>query len=170
MTSGIGGGLGARILRIVEILEYHHHNSEIWFGSDGGATEDSLLPYTLVSSDGASDFGAALELLAPGDTPFVAGNTRFDPHRILPVSIDTGSLYLIRLIWDDVSVVAGEAARQYTTFPVFPTGVGANIDGTIAEVLARRAFSGTDYLWAKCKNATPSAEVDIIIGIHEYLK
>lgn len=162
--SGIGGGLGARILRIVKEIERHFHNNEIWFGSDGA--ENSLTPYTLVSSDGA--FGPALELLAPGDTPFVAGNTHFDPHRILPMAIGDASLYLVRLIWDAVSVIAGESARQYTTFPVFPTGVGANIDGTITDVMARRALSGTDYLWAKCKNATNLSEIDIIIGIHEY--
>ena len=164
--SGIGGGLGQRILRVVQEIERHLHNTEIWFGD--GAVEDSLTPYTLVSSDGA--FGPAVELLAPGDTPFVAGNTRFDPHRILPERIDTGSLYLVRLIWDAVSVIAGESARRYTTFPVFPTGIGANIDGSVVDALARRAYSGTDYLWAKCKNATDVAEVDIIIGIHEYIE
>lgn len=163
---GIGGGLDQRILRVAESTEQHHHNNEIWFGS--GATEDSLTPYTLVSSDGA--FGDPVELLAPGDTPFVAGNTRFDAHRVLPVAIDTGTLYLIRLIWDAVSVVAGESARQYTTVPVFPTGIGANIDGSVVDLLARRAYSGVDYLWAKCKNASNLAEVDIIVGIHEYIE
>ena len=165
MPSGIGGSLDARILRIVEETERHHHNNEIWFG--GSATEDSLSPYTLIS--GNNLFGTAVELLAPSDTPFVTGKTRFDPHRVMPIRIDTATLYLIRLIWDDVSAVAGESARQYTTFPVFPTGVGANIDGSITDVLARRAYSGTDYLWAKCKNVTNLAEVDIIIGLHEYL-
>ena len=161
---GLGGDLGQRILDQVEILGRHHHGHEIWFGN--GAVEDSLTPYTLVSSDGA--FGVAVELLAPGDTPFVAGNVRFDAHRVLPERISDGSLYLIRLIWDAVSVIAGEAARQYTTFPVFPTGIGANIDGSVADVLVTRAFSGVDYLWAKCKNVTNLAEVDIIVGIHEY--
>ena len=151
-------------LEEVKEIERHLHNSEIWFGD--GAVEDSLTPYTLVSGDGV--FGAAVELLAPGDTPFVAGNTRFDPHRVLPELIDTGTLYLIRLIWDEVSAAAGEAARQYTTFPVFPTGIGSNIDGSITEVISKRLYSGTDYLWAKCKNATNLAEVDILIGIHEY--
>ena len=168
MTSGIGGDLGARILRSVEEIEHHLHNNEIWFGSDGGVSEDNLTPYTLISGDGA--FGAAVELLAPGDTPFVTDMTRFDPHRMVPIRIDTATLYLIRFIWDDVSVNAGESARQYTTIPVFPTGVGANLDGTVAEMIARRAYSGTDYMWAKCKNASNLAEVDIIIGIHEYLE
>ncbi len=166
MPGGIGGSLDQKILKVVQKISRHLHNNEIWFGD--GAVEDSLTPYTLVSSDGG--FGPAIELLAPGDTPFVAGNTRFDPHRILPERIDTGSLYLVRLIWDEVSVIAGESARQYTTFPVFPTGIGANIDGTITEVMGKRAYSGTDYLWGKCKNATNVAEVDIIIGIHEYVE
>ena len=162
---GIGGDLGARILREVTEIEQHLHNNEVWFGS--GATRDSLTPYTLVS--GNNTFGAAVELLAPGDTPFVAGNTRFDPPRALPERINTGSLYLIRLITDPVSVAAGEAAGTYTTFPVFPTGIGANIDGSITEVLSKRAYSGVDYLWAKCKNATNLAEVDILMAVHEYL-
>lgn len=161
---GIGGSLDNRILAEVQEIEHHLHNNEIWFGS--GAVEDSLTPYTLISGDNL--FGAAVQLLAPGDTPFVAGNTRFDPHRVLPIRIDTASLYLVRLIWDEVSAVAGEAARQYTTFPVFPTGIGANIDGSITDVISRRAYSGTDYLWAKCKNVTNLAEMDIINGIHEY--
>lgn len=32
----------------------------------------------------------------------------------------------------------------------------------------RRAVSGTDNVWAKCKNVTNLAEVDILCGIHEY--
>ncbi len=163
---GIGGTLDKQILDEIEIVEHHHHNIEIWFGD--GAVEDSLTPYTLVSSDGA--FGPAVELLAPGDTPFVAGNTKFDTHRILPERIDTATLYLIRFIWDPVSVIAGEAARRCSTVPVFPTGIGANVDGTVSEILSRRINSGVDYLWAKCKNASNLAEVDILVGIHEYLK
>lgn len=166
MPSGIGGDLGQRILRSALEIEHHLHNNEIWFGS--GGVEDSLTPYTLIS--GNNLFGAAVQLLAPGDTPFVAGNTRFDPHRLLPMGIDTATLYLVRLIWDEVSAAAGEAARQYTTIPVFPTGIGANIAGTITEALGRRAYSGIDYVWAKCKNATNLAEIDLIVGIHEYLK
>lgn len=162
----MGGGLGQRILDQVEILERHHHGNEIWFGS--GGNEDSLTPYTLIS--GSNVFGTAVELLAPGDTPFVAGNTRFDPHRVLPERISEASLYLIRFIWDEVSVGDGESARQYTTIPIFPTGIGANIDGSITEVMCKRPISGTDYLWGKCKNVTNLAEVDIIIGIHEYIE
>jgi len=165
-----GNILGSRqeiltILKETTEIEKHLHNNEIWFGS--GATADSLTPYTIIS--GNNLFGTEVELLAPGDTPFVTGMTRFDPHRILPERIDTSSLYLVRLIWDAVSVAAGETARRYTTFPVFPTGVGSNVDGTVAEVIAKRMKSGVDYLWAKCKNVTNLAEIDILIGIHEYL-
>ena len=157
-------GNGSKMAQEVSEIEHHLHNNEIWFGS--GATEDSLTPYTLIS--GNNLFGAAVQLLSPGDTPFVAGNTRFDPHRMLPIAIDTASLYLVRLIWDEVSAAAGEAARQYTTFPIFPTGIGANINGSIVNVISKRPHSGADYLWGKCKNVTNLAELDIIVGIHEY--
>lgn len=160
------GNVLTNIYSEVKEIEHHLHNNEIWFGN--GAVEDSLTPYTLISGNGI--YGTAVELLAPGDTPFVAGQTRFDPHRVLPVSIDTGSLYLVRLIWDEVSAAAGVTARQYTTFTVLPTGVGSNIDGSITDVIAKRIYSGVDYLWAECKNASNLAEIDILIGIHEYLK
>lgn len=168
IASEDSGGLLATsgsVAKLIAEVERHFHNSEIWFGS--GGTEDSLTPYTLVS--GNNDFGDAVQLLAPGDTPFVSGNVMFDAHRVDPVSLDTASTYYIRLIWDSVSAAAGEAARQYTTFPVTPSGVGSNVSGTISDVLARRTTCGTDYLWAKCKNATNEAEIDILVGIHEYI-
>lgn len=155
----------ASVASVTDEIERHFHNNEIWIGN--GGVEDSLTPYTIVSGDGA--FGSAVQLLAPGDTPFVSGNTRFDPHRVDPLDIDTATTYYIRLIWDEVSASAGEAARQYTTFPVTPQGVGSNVSGNIADVLARRAVSGVDYLWAKCKNASNLAEIQFLFGIHEYL-
>ena len=163
-TNGLLGAHNSTAYRIEE-LEKHFHNNEVWFGA--GGIKDSLTPYTLVSDN--NDFGTAVELLAPAGTPFVAGNVMFDVHRAIPIAIDTASLYLVRIIWDAVSVIAGEAARRYTTFPVYPTGVGSNVDGVISDVMCRRARSGTDYLWAKCKNATNLAELDLIFGIHEYL-
>ena len=161
---GINEEFDLEILKKTTELENHHHNREIWIGNAG--VEDSLFGYHLVSGNG--DFGTAIPLLTPGDTPYISGNTRFDPHRIIPIEVSSSSVYYVRLIWDPVSVAAGEAARTYTTLPIFPTGVGANLDGMPIDVLAERLHCGVDRLWVKIKNATNLATMDIILGIHEY--
>lgn len=162
-TLGLLGVNNSLAYRIHE-LERHFHHDEIWFGAT--ATEDSLSPYTLVS--GNNDFGAAVQLLQPSDTPFVVGMVRFDFHKIEVVDVDTASPYYIRIIWGSGTVGDAETARQYTTFPVTPTGIGANVSGAPVPFGCRRAVSGTDNVWAKCKNVTNLAEVDILCGIHEY--
>ena len=161
-TDGLLGTVNSLSYRVHEI-EKHLHNREIWVGN--GATEDSLTPYTLVS--GNNDFGSEVLLLDVGDTPFQAGYVSYDPHMIEVVSVDTASTYLIRLIWGTGTVGAAETAKQYTTDPITPTGIGSNVSGAPIAIMSPRVAAGTK-LWAKCKNATNLAEVEILLGIHEY--
>ncbi len=160
---GPGGLLNIIEQEIFEV-ERHIHNREIWFGN--GAVEDSLTPYTIVS--GNNLFGAAVLLLDTGDTPVDTGMVKFDPHKIEVVSVDTNSEYLIRLIWGSGTAAAAETAKQYTTFPVVPSGIGANVSGDAIETKAKRILCGIDKVWMKCKNATNLAEILVQIGIHEY--
>lgn len=144
--------------------EKHLHNREVWFGA--GITEDSLTPYTVISGNGA--YGTEVLLLDTTDTPVISGKKYYDPHKIEIASVDTATPYLVRLIWGSGTVGDAETAKQYSTFPVTPSGVGSNVSGAPVPVIIRRLESGGAKLWAKTKNATNLAEIDIYLGIHEY--
>jgi len=148
----------------IEVIDRHFHNREIWFGN--GAVEDSLVPYTLVS--GNNDFGSEVLILNSTDTPVDAGMIKFDPHKIEVVEVDTDSEYYLRIIWGSGTVGEAETAKQYSTFPVTPSGVGSNISGDPIDTKVKRINCGIDKVWMKCKNVSNLAEIYVQLGLHEY--
>jgi hypothetical protein len=162
-TDGLEGVTNSLAYRVEE-LEKHIHNREKWFGN--GAVEDSLTPYTLIS--GNNDFGQEVLLLDTGDTPVDNGYDFFDLHKVEIINVDTASSYLIRIIWGNGTVGEAETAKQYTTLSVTPSGVGSNVAGAPVPILCPRIPVGSK-VWAKCKNATNLAEIEILHGLHEYI-
>jgi hypothetical protein len=144
----------------VVILEEHIHNKMKVFGS--GITRDSLTGYSLTAGT-SSGFGTETLLLDTGSTPVDVGETYFDLHRFAPVVISSATPYLIRLIYGTGTVAAG----QYTTFGIYPTGTGSNVAASAVELTFPRLAAGTK-VWAKIKNATNSATMTCLIGLHEY--
>lgn len=160
----IVGSLLATIEALTYSIARHVHGKEIWFGAN--ATVASLTPYRLTS--GSNDFGAAVQLLAAADLPIVSDCTRFDLHRINPVAVSEASTYLVRLIWGSGTVAEAEAAFQYTTVSITPSSVGVNTFWAPIDVLFPRLPCGQVNVWAKAKNVTLNATLDIIFGLHEY--
>lgn len=144
-------------------IEHHLHNVERWTGN--GGTEDSLTGYTVVSGNGA--FGSEIEILSAAQTPIDAGKRYFDLHKLVPLTLSSGTVYLVRIIWGTGTVAAAETAKQYTTIVVTSTGTGSNVRGTAIQFLMKRVAAGTT-VWAKCKNATNLANVTFLVGLHEY--
>ena len=128
-------------------------------------TEDNLTGYTLTSGNNA--FGAAVEILQAGSTPVIAGKTHFILTRIGATNVSVASPYLVRFIWGISDVATAEAAKQYTTFGMYPSGVGANVTGGAIVIPFPRLPAGTK-VWAKCKNATNEATVSFLVGIFEF--
>lgn len=144
--------------------EKHLHNREVWFGN--AAVEDSLTPFTIVSGNAA--YGTEVLILDTTDTPVIAGKKKYDPHKVEVTGVDTNSLYYLRLIWGSGTVGDAETAKQYSTFPVMPSGIGANISGDPISIIMKRLNSGVDKVWMKTKNASNLAEIYILVGLHEY--
>ncbi|GAG30502.1 unnamed protein product, partial [marine sediment metagenome] len=71
---------------VVEI-EHHLHNYERWFGKSADqsgndwAIESGLTAFQAESA--AGDFGTAIKILGPADTPDQTGMTKFDLHRVM---------------------------------------------------------------------------------------
>lgn len=154
----------SKILHVVDDeIEHHLHNVNRWFGS--GAVEESLTPYTLTSGNGV--YGSEVLILDTGDTPFQSGRRFFDLYEVHPESTSSATHYFVRIIYGSGTVADAEAAGQYTTASFNPTGVGTFAGAESANVRNPRLPVGTK-MWAKCKNATNLATIDVFFGLHEY--
>lgn len=151
---------------IVHITEEHFHNSDIWIGNNGGnPSEDELTPFTLVS--GNNDFGAAVAILGANDTPFRTGRLSFDIRKFGITRLESATAYYVRFIWGIGTSAEAIAAQQYTTDFTIRITAGTVAKGSPVEIEFPRIPVGTS-LWAQCKNATNTDELDIVIGLHEY--
>ena len=136
---------------------------EIVFGA--GITEDSLTGYTLTS--GNNEFWVAVEILQAGTTPVITGKTHFILTRIGATAVSKASPYLVRFIWGISDISTAVAAKQYTTFGMYPSGVGVNVTGGAIVIPFPRLPAGTK-IWAKCKNVTNNATISFLVGIYEF--
>lgn len=148
----------------VKELEQHFHTVERWYGAS--AVLASLTPYALISGNGI--FGTEVLLLDTGDTPAIVGKTHFDPHRILVDDADKTTPYMIRFIFGTGTVGDAESAGQYSDLPFRKIISTGSANGSASPIKMPRLPVGTFKIWAKIKNATNLATLDLFIGTHEY--
>ena len=154
-----------------QINEEHVHAHERWFGisadqgGDDWAVAAGLNPFIVVSGD--SDFGTAIKVLGPDDTPAVIRRVRYDAHRIVVATLDHTTVYVLRLIWGDDAEVA-EAAGDYSDMYLINDVSKANTAGGVPVPVNMPQLVVGTKLWAKVKNATDLSAIDFYIGIHEY--
>ena len=154
-----------------QINEEHVHAHERWFGistdqsGDDWAVAAGLNPFVVVSGD--SDFGTAIKVLGPDDTPAIAGKVKWDAHRVVVADLDHTTVYMLRLIWGDDADVA-EAAGDYTDICIMNDVAKANTAGGVPVPVRMPQLSAGIKLWAKVKNAANLSEIDFYIGLHEY--
>ncbi|HUV28110.1 MAG TPA: hypothetical protein VMW34_12160 [Anaerolineales bacterium] len=161
---------------IVELVE-HFHNYEVWFGktnpqtaTDWG-TADDLAVFQCISGNAVYGADADDEALVIGtdNTPFRAGMTLFDFHRILIIDFSHGAPYMMRFAWGDTTLAQAIIDEQYTMIPVLtPNLPVAQSGGIVFEIMMPRIRAGIDQVWAQCKNATDDATLDFLVGLHEY--
>ena len=168
------GTEAAVILAETVEIERHLHNYERWFGISGNQSgdnwgdEDGQTPF--VASSAAGDFGTAIKLLGPDDTPVQSGMTLHDVHRILVTDMSSNVVYTIHLIQDmdnDNDADVAEGKGYYTTIYVIPGDTNTNRAGGFpVTVIDKRMLSGL-RTWAKVK-AAGTVDIDFFLGIHEY--
>ena len=162
-----------------EILEVekHIHNCERWFGLAAAPSgtnfgdQATLLPYVAIS--GAGVFGAdgndEAKCIGTDDTPAQTGMTRYDFHRILVVDVENAAPWVLSVIHGSGTMADAESAGQYTDvmiqFAAGPLDVGAPVN-----ILMPRLVCGVDKVWIRAKTATNNDEIDLFVGIHEYVR
>lgn len=157
---GVADSLGYRVGEI----ERHLHSYERWFGSDGatGGALDSLTPFVLDSAN--NDWGAWVPILDATDTPTIAGNVYFDPHRIMVSATERTTPYRIQFAFG-TDAAAALVAGTYTEF-MYVSGSNLVDSGPI-DIHSRRLAVGTP-IYARCWTTTDTGTFDFFIGVHEY--
>ncbi len=170
-TMGLLGVDNSLAYRVGEI-ERHFHNWERWLcaaavpsathiadriGSTGTAA------FTVTS--GNNTWGNWLQILGSADTPVVAGQVKYDLHRVLMTTTNQVGLWFFQFAFG-ASGAAALAAESYCSIIFNPV---SNTDKTDAiDVLTRRQTAGT-LAWARAWSVGANAKtLSFMFGLHEY--
>lgn len=151
----------------VEYIEHHLHSIERWYGKSAAFTEidaadNTLVPFRIDSGNNA--YGTGVCVLGSGDTPFIAGKTKFDLHEMLIIATERANEpYKIRIAWG-ATENDGVAAGNYSTRMFYPTSTLRNAPMDFRMPVLN---AGTK-VWINCWCASNTGYIDFFIGIHEY--
>ncbi len=159
----------------VEEVERHLHSKGVCFGKHtsvvAGVNEGeawSIVPFESTSGTN-QDFGAWIPVLGTGDTPFRAGNVKFDPHRMSIADVDSDAskkVHTIQLCWGLVDAATAYAAGEYSG--VMPT---PEKDGKAdpVEIQIEDIAAGTK-LWLRHRviGDNGASSMEFYIEAHEY--
>ncbi|HDY88893.1 MAG TPA: hypothetical protein ENH82_12375 [bacterium] len=114
-----------------------------------------------------STYGAAVQILGTADTPRILGNTTFHIAGFMVNSVNSNSLYKVRIVWG-ASVAAGLAAMTFTETWVF--GDSANpqqSQPTAIHVQMAEVATGTEA-WVQIANAAGAQTMGLTFDTHEH--
>ena len=173
-TDGLTGTSNSLAYRVEEI-EKHPHGRERWFGKLAVQTatnwaDNTLSPYRAISGNNVYGADANDEALVLGtdDTPAIAGNVRYDLHRIMMVAASSSTVYKLRFVYGAGTMADAIAAGQYSEVVIMSDPAAAQVPHEIADVMMPRGTCGVTQIWVQAWNATDNAMIDFLIGLHEY--
>ncbi|MCP4409783.1 MAG: hypothetical protein GY807_18975 [Gammaproteobacteria bacterium] len=147
-------------------VEHHFHTRQRAFGL--GAASEGFTPYTIPAGATDDTFGAWTEIFAAEDTPFISGQTHYDPDLVLLYDIPkTKECMIIQFAWG-ASGAAGYAAGDYTEEYMLPEKP-ADGKSTPVRIPFKRIAVGTP-LWCRGaqENANTSDDGDFEIFVHAH--
>ena len=163
--------------RLYEI-ERHFHNYERWFGKANTATATHFADRIGKTESGGAeapfqingandDWGAWVQLFGEDDTPAVAGNTKWDIHRLMIVDVQRDNATHFIQIGYGASGAAALLANTYSEFVHRPQAT--NTEETPIDVMSRRQANDT-LVWARVFVIGQNlGTVDFYVGLHEYI-
>lgn len=170
-TDGLAGTNNSLAYRTHEI-ERHLHSYERWLETAASASGETHVADRIGDGNGAfvldagnDDWGAWVQVLGSSDTPVMAGNVKFDLHRIEVSATERNEIYFVQIALSD-SGAAALATDDYTEIVFKPAS--NQIDSGPVMVQTRRKDVGTK-VWARCKcPGQNTATMNLFIGLHEY--
>lgn len=174
VTNGLTGVSNSLAYRVHEI-ERHFHGRERWFGksADQSGTDwaaDNLTPFRAISGTNAygSDANDEALVLGTSDTPAIAGNVRFDLHRIMMVNASSQTTYKLRLVYGSGTMADAITAGQYSEIVILADPSAQQVPHEVIEIMMPRGYCGVTKVWIQAWNATNNAWIDFLVGLHEY--
>ncbi len=169
-TDGLSGVSNSLAYRVHETGR-HFHSYQRAYGlaaSPSGTTHraDEIVddPEPFQIDAGNDTWGTAIQVFGSTDTP--SGWTKFDPHKIAIVAVETANVtYFIQVI-AGTTAAAGITAGTYSSLVFKPQSV----NGRPADIAVnmRRQDSGTN-LWVRTlARGQNTATIDIYIELHGY--
>ncbi len=165
-------GNAATAAENAELVEEHIHTRARFLGARPGwdgtnqvnaASNDSLTPFQIDA--GNDTWGGSYCILGTGDTPVIAGKTKWDFRLITITQAERATLYRIRFAWG-ASYAAAIAAGDFTEWEFIPLS-GAQDSGPIEIEIIRRP-AGTKLFCATWCLGQNTGTISFTIGLHEY--
>lgn len=173
-VNGLTGVSNSLAYKVHEI-ERHFHGRERWFGKLAVQTAtdwaaDTLTPYRAISGNNAygSDANDEALVLGTADTPAIAGNVRFDLHRIMMVGASSQTAYKLRIVYGTGTMADAITAGQYSELVIMSDPSAAQVPHDVFEVMMPRGTCGSTQVWVQAWNASNNATIDFLVGEHEY--
>lgn len=156
-------------------IERHLHNRERWYGKLAVQTatdwaENNLTPFRAISGNNAygTDPNDEAQVLGTADTPIIAGNTRYDLHKLFIVDASSTSIYKLRIIYGTGTMADAITAEQYSIVMVKIDAAAGETPNVPVPIMMRRGTCGQTKIWIQAWNAINNATIDFFVGLHEY--
>jgi hypothetical protein len=174
-TNGLTGVSNSLAYRVHE-LERHFHGRERWFGklavqtATDWADNNIATPFRCIS--GNNDYGGdpndEAQVIGTADTPAIAGNVKYDIHRLLIIDASSTTQYKLRVVYGTGTMADAIAAGQYSTIMVKIDAAVQQTPSAPVEIMMPRGTCASTKVWIQCWNATNNATLDFFAGWHEY--
>ena len=174
-TLGLLGVSNSLAYRVME-LERHFHGRERWFGklavqtATDWADNNIATPFRCISGLNAygTDANDEAQVIGTADTPAIAGNVRYDVHRILIVDSNSTTVWKLQVIYGTGTMADAIAAGQYSTIMVKVDAAAGQTPNVPCEIMMPRGACGATKVWVRGWNANNNATLDFYVGWHEY--
>lgn len=168
------------ILDKIDAIFNHLHNCERWFGmstdqsGNNWAKETIINPFVITSSGiDTWSTGVYTKIIGSTDTPVMAGNTEFGPHRLLvsAVSSTASAVYKLRFTWTGSTGILndGLGSSDYSEFmfKVDPLKNAQSIPGGPVKITTCIIDIGS-RCWMQMKSTADGVTANLYVGIHEH--
>jgi hypothetical protein len=106
-------------------------------------------------------------VIGTADTPGIAGNVKFDAHRLFISAASVATLWKLQVIYGTGTMADAIADGQFSTLMVRTVVPSANQDVPV-EVMMPRGTCGATQVWCRAWCATNNATISFFVGLHEY--
>ena len=125
-----------------------------------------------MSGNGAygSDPNDEAKVFGTDDTPFIAGQTHFDPGFLTVSNVSNDNMYIIRIVWGTGTMAAAIAAGQYSTKAFKFDSTNPQLTSNELIHIGTPVLPNGTKVWVQIKNNTDNATINFFIDAHGYTR